>query len=382
MSGAPRSPATGNVSGEAASAAAAGGRSTVIKEGQPEGATRTVIIAVLANLGVALAKAVATLMTGSAAMLAETVHSLADTANEILLYVGLRRSRPEPDASHPFGYGQERWFWSFLAALGIFLVGGLLAIAEGIRSLLKPEPLESFLVGMGVLLVSFVLEAVSWRNAYKEVRGEAERSKRSLSDHLSVSSDPTAQTVFYEDTAALIGLVLAIAALVLHQVTGSAVYDAVASILIGILLSVVAFLLTRHNRRLLIDSSAPADLVQRMHDELAGRPGVAGRVDAAGGVDRPPSAAALRRPRVRPGRGRRRPDRRDARGAAGDGGHRRRQAAPRSPPDPLPSDRPAPPGPDAERPRTSVRCGAVRDRKVRPWPASGSRRARRGTPRW
>jgi len=109
-------------------------------------------------------------LTGSAAMLAETVHSLADTANEILLYVGLRRSRPEPDASHPFGYGQERWFWSFLAALGIFLVGGVLAIAEGIRSLLKPEPLESFLVGLGVLLVSFVLEAISWRNAYKEVR--------------------------------------------------------------------------------------------------------------------------------------------------------------------------------------------------------------------
>src|SRR6478672_10487831 len=167
MSAAPRSGQT-----EATSAAAAGGRSTVIKEGQPEGATRTVIIAVLANLGVALAKAVATLMTGSAAMLAETVHSLADTANEILLYVGLRRSRPEPDASHPFGYGQERWFWSFLAALGIFR--------------------------LGVLLVSFVLEAISWRNAYKEVRGEAERSSRSLSDHLSVSSDPTAQTVFYE----------------------------------------------------------------------------------------------------------------------------------------------------------------------------------------
>jgi cation diffusion facilitator family transporter len=275
MSGAPPSPATGNVSGEATSAAAAGGRTTVIKEGAPKGATRTVVIAVLANLGVALAKAVATLMTGSAAMLAETVHSLADTANEILLYVGLRRSRPEPDASHPFGYGQERWFWSFLAALGIFLVGGLLAIAEGIRSLLKPEPLESFLVGLGVLLVSFVLEAISWRNAYKEVRAEAERSSRSLSDHLSVSSDPTAQTVFYEDTAALIGLVLAIAALVLHEVTGSAVYDSVASILIGVLLSVVAFLLTRHNRRLLIDSSAPPDLVQRMHDELAGRPGVA-----------------------------------------------------------------------------------------------------------
>src|SRR5690242_1099569 len=148
MSAAPRSGQAG-----ATSAADAGGRSTVIKEGQPEGATRTVVIAVLANLGVALAKAVATLMTGSAAMLAETVHSLADTANEILLYVGLRRSRPEPDASHPFGYGQERWFWSFLAALGIFLVGGVLAIAEGIRSLLKPEPLESFAVGMGVLLV-------------------------------------------------------------------------------------------------------------------------------------------------------------------------------------------------------------------------------------
>ena len=118
-----------------------------------------------------------------------------------------------------------------------------------------------------------MLEGISWRNAYKEVRKEAQGADRSLSDHLTVSSDPTAQTVFYEDTAALIGLVLAIAALVLHHVTGSAVYDAVASILIGVLLSVVAFLLTRHNRRLLIDSSAPPDLVQRMHDELAVRPG-------------------------------------------------------------------------------------------------------------
>jgi cation diffusion facilitator family transporter len=270
MTGAPRpSPP------DAASAAAAGGHTTVIKEGQPKGATRTVVIAVLANLGVALAKGVATLMTGSAAMLAETVHSLADTANEVLLYVGLRRSSPKPDPSHPFGYGQERWFWSFMAALGIFLIGGVLAIAEGVRSLLKPEPLESFVVGMGVLLVSLVLEGISWRNAYQEVRKEADSASRSLSDHLTVSSDPTAQTVFYEDTAALIGLVLAIVALVLHQVTGSAVYDAVASILIGVLLTVVAFLLTRHNRRLLIDSSAPPDLVQQMHDELASHPGVA-----------------------------------------------------------------------------------------------------------
>ena len=157
----------------AASAAEAGGRTTVIKEGRPKSATRTVVIAVLANLGVAIAKAVATLLTGSAAMLAETVHSVADTANEVLLYIGLRRSSPKPDPSHPFGYGQERWFWSFMAALGIFLVGGLLAIVEGVRALLQPEPLESFLVGLAVLLVSFVLEGISWRTAYKEVREEA-----------------------------------------------------------------------------------------------------------------------------------------------------------------------------------------------------------------
>ena len=105
-------------------------------------------------------------------MLAETC-MVADTANEVLLYIGLRRSSPEPDPSHPFGYGQERWFWSFMAALGIFLVGGLLAIAEGVRALLNPEPLESFLVGLAVLVVSFVLEGISWRNAYKEVRKEA-----------------------------------------------------------------------------------------------------------------------------------------------------------------------------------------------------------------
>ena len=254
MTGAPRSSPP-----DATSAAAAGGRTTVIKEGQPKGATRTVVIAVLANLGVALAKGVATLMTGSAAMLAETVHSLADTANEVLLYVGLRRSSPKPDPSHPFGYGQERWFWSFMAALGHLPRGRAAGHRRG--HALPAQARAARVVprrAWACCSCRSCSRAISWRNAYKEVREEAERAKRSLSDHLSVSSDPTAQTVFYEDTAALIGLVLAIAALVLHQVTGSAVYDAVASILIGVLLSVVAFLLTRHNRRLLIDSSAPA----------------------------------------------------------------------------------------------------------------------------
>src|SRR5690349_11452890 len=111
---------------------------------------RTIVVAVIANLAIAVAKTVAALLTGSTSMWAEAAHSLADTGNEVLLFVGLRRSVKRPDERHPFGYGQERYFWAFLAALGIFLIGGALSIGEGIRSLLLPEPVESLWVGIGV----------------------------------------------------------------------------------------------------------------------------------------------------------------------------------------------------------------------------------------
>ncbi|MEV4351268.1 cation diffusion facilitator family transporter [Actinoplanes sp. NPDC049596] len=235
-----------------------------------EESTRTVVVAVIANAAIAVAKTVAALLTGSASMWAEAAHSVADTGNEVLLFVGLKRSTKRADRRHPFGYGQERYFWTFLAALGIFLVGGTLSIGEGVRSLLVPEELESVWVGVGVLVVAFGFEAYSWNTARKQLRGESKERNRSMGQHLRRSSDPSATTVFLEDTAALIGLVLALAALLLHAGTGWAGWDAVGSMCIGVLLIVVAFVLARRSKTLLLDESAPPDVLEPIRARVAG----------------------------------------------------------------------------------------------------------------
>src|SRR3954464_400344 len=134
------------------------------------GSYRTVVVAVAANLAIALAKIVAALLTGSASMWAEALHSIADTGNEVLLFVGLHKSTRAPDRSRPFGYGQERFFWAFLAALGIFLIGGALSVGEGVRSLLLPEPVESLWVGIVVLVVAAGFESYSWHTARQQLR--------------------------------------------------------------------------------------------------------------------------------------------------------------------------------------------------------------------
>ncbi|MEV4703157.1 cation diffusion facilitator family transporter [Actinoplanes sp. NPDC049316] len=239
-------------------------------EGGSGGSTRTVIVAVLMNMAIAVAKTVAAILTGSASLWAEAAHSTADTGNEVLLFIGLRRSAKEPDARHPFGYGQERYFWTFLAALGIFLIGGALSIGEGVRSLLVPEPLESLWIGIGVLVVAFGFESYSWYTARKQLRVESQQRQRSMVEHLRRASDPSATTVFLEDTAALIGLVLALAALVLHAGTGWAGWDAVGSMGIGVLLIVVAFLLARRSKTLLLDESAPPDVLEPIRAQVAG----------------------------------------------------------------------------------------------------------------
>ncbi|BFU44740.1 cation diffusion facilitator family transporter [Krasilnikovia sp. MM14-A1004] len=231
-----------------------------------EESVRTVVVAVLANAAIAAAKTVAALLTGSASMWAEAAHSFADTGNEVLLFIGLHKSRKGPDPKHPFGYGQERYFWAFLAALGIFLIGGTLSIGEGVRSLLVPEPLESLWVGIGVLLVAACLEAYSWRTARRQLRAESARRSRSMREHLRRASDPSATTVYLEDTAALIGLALALTALLLHAWTGWAGWDAAGSICIGVLLIVVAVLLARRSKALLLEESAPSDVLEPLRD--------------------------------------------------------------------------------------------------------------------
>ena len=240
-----------------------------------DASVRTVVVAVAANLLVAVAKGVAAALTGSAAMLAETTHSIADTANEVLLYVGLRHGARPADDRHPLGHGQARYFWSLLAAVGIFVIGGLLAIADGIQSLRHPEPLSHVPVGVAVLLVSAGLEGLSWRTAHRQLRSEASARNLDLGRYMAVSSDPTPTTVFLEDSAALVGLALALVALVLHLVTGSAVWDGAASLLIGLLLIVVAFVLMRRNVSLLIDEAAPAEIRERLREGVAAEPWVA-----------------------------------------------------------------------------------------------------------
>jgi cation diffusion facilitator family transporter len=236
---------------------------------------RTVAVAVAVNLAITVAKAMAAMATGSAALWAETAHSVADTGNEFLLFVGLRRSGRPADARHPYGYGQERWFWTFVAALGLFVVGSVLSINKGIDTLRHRPPVGAVGVGVAVLVVSVVLEAFSWRTAYRQLRAEAKARDRTLAQHLALGSDPTAATVFLEDTAALIGLGLALPALVLHAVTGSALWDAGASIGIGILLAAVAYLMAQRSKRLLIDESAPRDVLDGLRERIAAQPWVA-----------------------------------------------------------------------------------------------------------
>jgi cation diffusion facilitator family transporter len=255
----------------------------VSEQGEDSGSTRTVVVAVIANLAIAVAKIVAALLTGSASMWAEAAHSVADTGNEVLLFIGLRRSVKGPDEARPFGYGQERYFWAFLAALGIFLVGGTLSIGEGVRSLLLPEPLESLWVGVTVLVVAAGFEAYSWHTARKQLRRDAAEQDRTMRQHLKRASDPSATTVFLEDSAALIGLAVALVALVLHATTGWAGWDAVGSIVIGVLLIVVAFLLARRSKALLLEESAPADVIDPIRD----------RVRAAAWVDDLPDIHAV-----------------------------------------------------------------------------------------
>jgi cation diffusion facilitator family transporter len=211
-----------------------------------------VVIAFIANILVALAKSAAALLTGSASLLAEAAHSWADAGNEIFLLIAERRGSRAKDAQHPLGYGREAYFWSLFAALGLFIVGAVLSIANGVNALVNPEPAENFLVGYVVLGVSFVLEGISLAQSVVQARKTAGGYKRPTLSYVVNGSDPTLRAIVAEDSAALVGLVIAALGLFLHQLTGSSVFDAIGSILIGLLLGFVAAILIDRNRRFLV----------------------------------------------------------------------------------------------------------------------------------
>jgi cation diffusion facilitator family transporter len=224
----------------------------------------TVLVALASNLAVAVAKFVAGTTSGSSVMISEGVHSVADSINEMLYLLAIRRSLRPADRGHPFGFGRERFFWAFLAAVATFVAGATFSIREGIGEILNPVPMTGFTASYVVLAASFVLEGASFLKGRSQLRREARRSERGIREHLRLNTDPTALGVVAEDFVALLGLLVAFFGLLLQQLTGSAVPDGVGSIVIGLLLAYVAYRLGRFNMRLLMGRPAPA----RMHAEM------------------------------------------------------------------------------------------------------------------
>ena len=223
--------------------------------GESESLT-TVLVAFGANVLIAVAKSAAAAVTGSASLVAEAAHSWADAGNGIFLLIANRRSRRPADQAHPFGHGREAYVWSLFAALGLFVAGAAVSVTHGIQELIHPQPADRFVVGYVVLAVSFVLEGISFLQSVRQAKPEAESMQRDLIEHVLATSDPTLRAVFAEDAAALTGLVIAAAGLAAHQLSGSAVPDAIGSILIGVLLAVVAVVLINLNRRFLVGQEA------------------------------------------------------------------------------------------------------------------------------
>ncbi len=217
---------------------------------------RTVLVAGAANVFVAVIKAIAGVLTGSSAMLAESAHSVADTLNQAFLLTSIKKASKPADAEHPFGYGQERYFWSLLAAFGIFMLGAGFSIFEGILALGKSSESGSPLVAYIVLLVAGTAETISFLRAYRQMHAEAKQEHTDLIEHVKKSADTTVKAALFEDSAAVIGLLLAAIGIGLRQLTGSGVYDGAASIAIGVLLVIVAVRLGLDNRDLLIGRAA------------------------------------------------------------------------------------------------------------------------------
>ena len=223
---------------------------------------RAILFALGANFTIAVTKGVAAFITGSGAMLAETVHSLADCGNQLLLLLGLRQARTPPSPDYPLGYGKAIYFWSFLVAVMLFSVGGMFSVYEGVHKLQHPEPLRQWWWAVGVLVVSIIAESVSMRACMVEV-GKS-RGSRGLIRWFHESRQAELIVIFGEDLAALVGLVLALVAILLAVVTGDPMWDALGTLAIGILLIVVAVFVAIEIKAMLIGQSADPEVTAEM----------------------------------------------------------------------------------------------------------------------
>jgi cation diffusion facilitator family transporter len=247
---------------EAASSQAAGraertSRRSLERTRRSGASRKTVLVALVANAAIAVAKAGGALVSGSAGMLAEAAHSLADTTNQVFLLVSIGLSEREPTPERPFGHGQERFLWTFMAAVGMFLAGALFAIGFGIYELMSGlGETSGYGIAYAVLGVSAVAEGTSWARALRQTRGEAKEAGKPLLEHVRTSRDPNVKMVLFEDTAALIGVAIAAAGVALNQLTGATYFDPAASVLIGLLLISVAVWMGRDAKHLLVGLAA------------------------------------------------------------------------------------------------------------------------------
>ncbi|MFD9338481.1 cation diffusion facilitator family transporter [Streptomyces sp. NPDC060028] len=235
---------------------------------------RTVWVALAANLVICVAKGIGGVVAASPALLSEAAHSIADSLNEVFLLASLKRSRRPADARHPFGYGMERFFWSLLAAVGIFVTGGCFSVFQGIEALRSggSESRHGYVIGLVVLVVALAAEGASLARALLQVRRAARAGGRSMAAEVRAGRDPALRTVLAEDSTACAGVLLAIAGIALHMVTGEIAYEACASILIGVLLVYVAYTLGRAARVQLVGEAADPGVQREVREFLVRQP--------------------------------------------------------------------------------------------------------------
>lgn len=235
------------------------------------GSTRTILIALGANVGIAAAKFVAAAFTGSSAMLTEGVHSLVDSTNQLLLLYGRARSKKPADAAHPFGYGRELYFWSFIVAILVFALGAGVSVYEGVLHILEPEPATSPLIAFAVLGIAFALEGWSTIAALKDFNAAR---RGTIWQEIRGTKDAATLVILLENSGALVGLVVAAVGLALSLLTGNPLWDGLASVIIGLVLGVLAVVLLYEAKGLLIGESADPALVAAIRECAAAHAGI------------------------------------------------------------------------------------------------------------
>ncbi len=241
------------------------------------GGTRTIVTALIANFTISIAKFFGFVITSSSAMLAEAVHSLADTSNQALLLLGKKRSKKLPSAQRPFGFGRERFFWAFVVSLVLFSLGSMYAVYEGIEKIRHPHEIESLWWALAILLFAMVMEAYAFQTAVKESRFY--KGDHSWKSFIRRSRIPELPVVLLEDFGALMGLVFAFVCVLIADITGNAVWDGIGTLSIGILLGLIAIILAIETKSLLIGEGALPEQVVRIENAITSSPEVLSLID-------------------------------------------------------------------------------------------------------